>query len=77
MSTKAEYYMCPFCVSSWQCHGPHIEPEDLDEYRKKLRYMQEDLAEFSKEVVLRYGNELSVEELAKLVEEKLLKRHSI
>jgi hypothetical protein len=77
MGTDAGYYMCPFCVSSWVCHGPHVEPEDLPKYVEKLRYMQQDLAEFSKEVVLKYGDGLSTEELAKLVEQKLLTRHSV
>jgi len=77
MSTDAGYYMCPFCVSSWVCHGPHIEAVDLPKYVEKLTYMQQDLAEFSKEVILRHGEGLSTEELARLVEEKLLTRHSV
>jgi hypothetical protein len=77
MNTDANYYMCPFCVSSWVCHGPHIEEKDLPEYIKKLTYMQQDLAEFSKEVILKHGEALSIGELAILVEEKLLARHSV
>lgn len=77
MSSEAEYYMCPFCVSSWVCHGPHIEEEDLPKYVEKLKYMQQDLAEFSREMILDYGDKLSTGELAELVEEKLLNRHSV
>jgi len=77
MGSEAGYYMCPFCVSSWVCHGPHIEEKDLPEYTKKLTYMQQDLAEFSKEVILQHGDSLPVGDLAKLVEQKLLNRHSV
>ncbi len=76
MKSGPDYYLCPFCVSSWVCHGPHIQPEDLPKYLKKLSYMRQDLAELSKEIVLKYGDKLSTEELAKLVEEKLLNRYS-
>ena len=76
MSSGPDYYLCPFCVSSWVCHGPHIEPKDLPNYIKKITYMRQDLAELSKEVVLQHGDKLSTEELASLVEEKLLNRHS-
>ena len=32
----SDEYMCPFCVTPWKCNGPHIEPEDMTEFKAAL-----------------------------------------
>jgi hypothetical protein len=72
-----DYYLCPFCVSSWVCHGPHIDKKDLDKFYYRMRILQDDLAEFAKEVALEHGSNRSVEELAFLIQEKVRARDAI
>jgi hypothetical protein len=61
-------YLCPFCVSTWHCDGPHIEKKDFENFAKKLEYIREDLALLAKEMVNEYssssGLELSILEQA-------------
>ena len=33
----SDEYMCPFCVTPWKCNGPHIEPEDMAEFKAYSR----------------------------------------
>lgn len=33
----SDEYMCPFCVTPWKCNGPHIEPEDMNEFEAYSR----------------------------------------
>lgn len=51
---NSERYLCPFCVSSWDCDGPHIEEKDLDSYYERLDYMRKDLALLATEVLSEY-----------------------
>lgn len=69
-------YMCPFCVSSQVCHGPHIEEKDLNKFIYRFILLQEDLAEYAKELVLEHGDNMDKETLADMLEEKLLKRQT-
>lgn len=74
MKASPDYYLCPFCVSSWVCHGPHIPEQDMGKFLLKVQILKEDLAEHSKELILKHGDSLSKEDLAALVERKLLAR---
>lgn len=71
------YYLCPFCVSSWVCHGPHIEEKDIDKFYYRMKILQDDLAEFAKEIVLEQGGNKSTEELASFIEDKVRNRDAI
>jgi acetone carboxylase gamma subunit len=73
----SDYYLCPFCVSSWVCHGPHIEQKDLDRFYYRIRILQDDLAEFAKEIVLEHGDKIEIKALANLVEQKIQDRDTI
>lgn len=37
-------YICPFCVSTWDCDGPHIHEEDVPSFYERISYMREDMA---------------------------------
>lgn len=47
-------YICPFCVSSWDCDGPHIAEEDLPSFYERLGYIREDLALLALEEIEKY-----------------------
>jgi hypothetical protein len=72
-----DYYLCPFCVSSWVCHGPHIEQKDIEKFYYRMRILQDDLAEFAKELVLEQGDKMDFSTLAKMLEQKLKNREVI
>jgi len=59
-------YLCPFCVSSWDCDGPHIEEKDLESFYLRLHHIREDLAELAKEEILS-NPQLSRQELSDVV----------
>lgn len=69
-----KYYICPFCLSSWICEGPHIEEKYLARFYKRVEVEQEDLAEFAKELVLEHGDKLDLTALGNLLEQKLKNR---
>lgn len=69
-----KYYMCPFCLSSWICEGPHIEEKDIARFYHRVKIEQGDLAEFAKELVLEHGDKLDVGHLANMLEEKIKNR---
>lgn len=71
------YYLCPFCVSSWVCSGPHIEEKDIASFYKKLDIIKEDLGEHAKELILKNITEKNPEDLAALVEESIKNRSTI
>ncbi len=73
-SENNEYYLCPFCVSSWVCHGPHIEKKDLDEFKTRIKNIQEDLSECAEEEILKNAVSLTPEELARSVKEIIFNR---
>jgi hypothetical protein len=72
-----DYYLCPFCVSSWVCHGPHIQKEDLPHFYYRIKILQEDLAEFAKEIALEHGDKINNAALARMLEEKIKGRQAI
>ncbi len=77
MSNVPTYYLCPFCVSSWVCDGPHIEEKDVNKYHKKLSLIKEDLGEYAKELILKNGESMDLDQLATLVDDSLRNRDTI
>jgi hypothetical protein len=71
------YYLCPFCISTWVCSGPHIEEKDVASFYKKLEIVQEDLGEYAKELILKNINNKDPEALAAFVEESIKNRSTI
>jgi hypothetical protein len=69
-------YLCPFCVSSWDCDGPHIKQEDLDSFYERFHYVKEDLALLAKEFVEEYSKEkgLNLSDLEQAIYTKLKNR---
>lgn len=76
MSGTPEYYLCPFCLTSWLCDGPHIEQKDLPSFYRRMEVLQEDLGEFAAELVLS-NPEMDSKELAQLLELKIKSRKTI
>jgi hypothetical protein len=76
METSSEKYLCPFCVSTWDCDGPHIEEQHLGSFSERIYYMREDLALLAKEMIHEFseahGHDLK--ELETSVYEKLINR---
>lgn len=54
-------YLCPFCVSSWDCDGPHIEEKDLESFYERISYMREDLALLAQETVAEHSKIFGLE----------------
>jgi hypothetical protein len=69
-------YLCPFCVSSWDCDGPHIEEKDLDSFYERLGYIREDLTLLALEEIDKYeaSQNLELSILKRAVFESLIKR---
>jgi hypothetical protein len=76
MNGTPDYYLCPFCLTSWLCDGPHIEQKDLPSFCKRIEVLQEDLGEFAAELVLSNSG-MGREELAELLESKIKNRKTI
>lgn len=75
---SSNYYLCPFCLSSWVCDGPHIEEKDFEKFRYWVKNLiQADIAELAKEVILEQGENMDHKTLATYVEQKLLNRDNI
>jgi hypothetical protein len=69
-------YICPFCVSSWDCDGPHIEEKDLDSFYERLAYIREDLTLLALEEIDKYeaSAKRDLSDLKRSVFESLIKR---
>lgn len=69
-------YLCPFCVSSWDCDGPHIEEEDLNNFYERIGYISKDLALLAVEEIKRFeaSTDLELSDLKQAVYNKLIKR---
>lgn len=46
-------YMCPFCISSSECRGPHVGKEELENYNYAMRDLYEQARQDAAEEVLR------------------------
>jgi hypothetical protein len=69
-------YLCPFCVSSWDCDGPHIKEEDLDNFYERVAYVREDLTLLALEEIDKYeaSAKIDLSVLKRAVFESLIKR---
>lgn len=69
-------YICPFCVSSWDCDGPHIPENDLPSFYERLGYMREDLALVAVEEIEKFeaSTDLELSVLKQAVYNRLIKR---
>jgi hypothetical protein len=69
-------YLCPFCVSSWDCDGPHIEEKYLENFYERLEYIREDLADLAKEEVIEFAakNNIDLLALEKSIYSKIMNR---
>jgi len=76
MQEKSDKYMCPFCVSSWDCDGPHIKEEDIDNFNERVHYMREDMALLGKELVQEFAkaNNLNLNSLSETIYTRLINR---
>lgn len=69
-------YLCPFCVSSWDCDGPHIKEEDLNNFYERIGYISKDLALLAVEEIESFeaSTDLELSVLKQAVYNKLIKR---
>lgn len=69
-------YICPFCVSSWDCDGPHIAEEDLPSFEERLAYIREDLSLLALEEIEKYesSTKTNLSVLKQAVYTRLIKR---
>lgn len=69
-------YMCPFCVSSWVCDGPHIEEKHVANLIERIWYIKEDVALLASETINQYGDQhgQDMQALAKSVYNKIMNR---
>jgi hypothetical protein len=76
MQEKSDKYLCPFCVSSWDCDGPHIEEGDINSFNERVHYMREDMALLSKELIQEFAkaNNLNLNALSETIYTRLINR---
>jgi len=76
MQEKSDKYLCPFCVSSWDCDGPHIKEEDINSFNERVHYMREDMALLSKELIQEFAkdNNLNLDSLSETIYTRLINR---
>lgn len=69
-------YLCPFCVSSWDCDGPHVAEEDLASFTERLEYIREDLSLVALEEIEKYesSTEIDLSVLKQAVYNRVIKR---
>jgi hypothetical protein len=72
-----DFYVCPFCISSWICHGPHIDQKDFDKFDYRIKLIQSDISAYAKEIVLKEGENINLKQLADLIEKKIQQRNII
>lgn len=76
MQEKSNKYLCPFCVSSWDCDGPHVKEEDIDSFNERMFFMREDMALLSKELIEDFAkaNNLNLSKLSEVIYNRLMHR---
>jgi hypothetical protein len=79
MTSGYPHYLCPFCYSSWNCEGPHIEQKDLESFYKRISYISDDLSQLAKETVDEYAkqNNIDLKELGEILYQKIKNREVI
>lgn len=76
MPETNDKYLCPFCVSTWDCDGPHIEEKYSENFNERMYYMREDLALLAKEMIQDFAktNGHDLASLEQAIYEKLINR---
>ena len=69
-------YLCPFCLSSFLCEGPHIKEEDDKNFNEFIEYTKIDHVELVLEEILKYqrDNMIDLTELSNSIEIRLMER---
>lgn len=69
-------YLCPFCLSSSICEGPHVTEEEERNLEEFAHYAKIDHAELALEEISKYEKEkkINLHELANNIKNTILKR---
>jgi hypothetical protein len=69
-------YLCPFCLSSTICEGPHIKEEEEQNLKEFVYYAKIDHIELALEQISKYEKEknINLQELANNIKNVLWKR---
>lgn len=69
-------YLCPFCLSSTICEGPHIKEEEEKNLKEFVYYAKIDHIELALEQISKYEKEknINLQELANNIKNVLWKR---
>ena len=70
-------YLCPFCLSSVHCEGPHIEEIYEKNFLEYILKIKEDYIESTLQCLREFcsKNNIELNELTNLIIEKLQKRN--
>jgi len=70
-------YLCPFCLSSTRCEGPHIEEIDEKNFLEYILKIKEDYIETTLQCLREFSvnKNIDLSELTNSVVEKLQKRN--
>jgi hypothetical protein len=70
-------YLCPFCLSSEVCAGPHIPEHDLPAFIEYVQHLKVDYIETSLDAVREYAleNSLNLDSLKEKILNRLEKRN--
>lgn len=69
-------WLCPFCVTSWICDGPHIESKDIQSFIEYMYYAKEDHVYTCIDEIEKYERKYKVDlnELKTNVIQKMIER---
>ena len=69
-------YLCPFCLSSTICEGPHIKEEEEKNLKELAHYAKIDHIELALEQISKYEKEknINLHELALNIKNTIWKR---
>lgn len=69
-------YLCPFCLTSWICEGPHINEEDEENLKEWAYYNKVDHLSIVLEEMQKFAinNNINLEPLASAVKKRLMGR---
>ena len=76
MKEDSAGWACPFCVTSWLCDGPHIEPKDMRSFVEYMHYAKEDHAYTCIDEINKYEREkgLDLRDLKEVIVQKVMER---
>lgn len=69
-------WVCPFCVTSWICDGPHIEEKDSRSFLEYAHYAKEDHAYACLDEIEKYEkeNKINLNDLKMSIMKKVMER---